>query len=100
MRQPQASVSASLRSIPPAEVFMPLHRREFLQRAAAASVLLGLPLARAEKLLAQEAPALPLAELYSAVHEHYWALLRRRGLLPEDLVNVICGPVDGTDLFA
>src|SRR3989454_12576409 len=91
VRQPQASISARLRSIPPAEVFMPLHRREFLQRAAAASVLLGLPLARAEKLLAQDAPALPPAGLYSADPEHYWALLRRQWLLAADRINLNCG---------
>jgi selenocysteine lyase/cysteine desulfurase len=77
---------------------MPLHRREFLQRAAAASVLLGLPLARAEKLLAQDAPALPPAGLYSADPEHYWALLRRQWLLAADRVNLNCGSLGCTPL--
>ena len=77
---------------------MPLHRREFLQRAAAASVLLGLPLARAEKLLAQDAPALPPAGLYSADPEHYWALLRRQWLLAADRINLNCGSLGCTPL--
>jgi isopenicillin-N epimerase len=77
---------------------MPLPRRAFLQRAAAASVLLGVPLARAEKLLAQDAPALPPGALFAADPEHYWSLLRRQWLLAPDRINLNCGSVGCTPL--
>ncbi len=77
---------------------MPLPRREFLQRAAVASVVLGLPLARAEKILAQDAPPLPPSGLFTADPERYWALLRRQWLLASDRINLNCGSIGCTPL--
>ncbi len=75
-----------------------LHRREFLQRAAVATALLGIPLARAEQLFAQESPLLPPRELYSTDPDRYWAELRRQWLLAADRINLNCGSVGCTPL--
>ena len=75
-----------------------LRRREFLQRAAAAATLFGIPLARAEPLFAQEAPALPPRELYATDPGRYWAELRRQWLLAADRINLNCGSVGCTPL--
>ncbi len=75
-----------------------LHRREFLQRAAVATALLGIPLARAEQLFAQEGPLLPPRELYSTDPDRYWAELRRQWLLAADRINLNCGSVGCTPL--
>ncbi len=77
---------------------MPLRRREFLQRAAVAAAVFGLPLARAEQLFAQEAPAMPLRSLYEQDPERYWGLLRRQWLLAADRINLNCGSVGCTPL--
>src|SRR6266849_1459442 len=77
---------------------MPLHRREFIQRAAVAAALLGLPLARAERLFAQDAPPLPPRDLYSTDPDRYWAELRRQWLLAADRINLNCGSVGCTPL--
>jgi isopenicillin-N epimerase len=74
-----------------------LRRREFIQRAAVAAALFGLPIARAEQLFAQEAP-LPPRDLYSTDPDHYWAELRRQWLLAADRVNLNCGSVGCTPL--
>jgi len=73
-------------------------RREFLQRAAVAAALLGLPLARAEQLLAQESPPLPPRSLLDSDPERYWAELRRQWLLAADRINLNCGSVGCTPL--
>lgn len=75
-----------------------LRRREFMQRAAIGAALLGIPLARAEQFLAQEAPPLPPRELYATDPERYWAELRRQWLLAEDRINLNCGSVGCTPL--
>lgn len=75
-----------------------LRRRELLQRAAVAAAVLGLPLARAEQLFAQDAPPLPARELYASDPEHYWAELRRQWLLAADRINLNCGSVGCTPL--
>jgi isopenicillin-N epimerase len=77
---------------------MPLRRREFLQRAAVAAAVFGVPLARAEQLFAQEAPALPPRSLYEQDAERYWGLLRRQWLLAADRTNLNCGSVGCTPL--
>jgi len=75
-----------------------LHRREFIQRAAVAAALFGLPLARAEQIFGQDAPPLPPRDLYSADPERYWAELRRQWLLAADHINLNCGSVGCTPL--
>ncbi len=75
-----------------------LRRREFLRRAAVAAALLGLPLARAEQLLAQDAPALPPRDLFTTDPDRYWAELRRQWLLAADRINLNCGSVGCTPL--
>lgn len=75
-----------------------LPRRQFIQRAAAAAAILGLPLARAEQLACQDAPPLPPSSLYDADPEHYWAALRRQWLLAADRINLNCGSVGCTPL--
>ncbi len=75
-----------------------LRRREFLQRAAVAAAVFGLPLARAEQIFAQEAPALPPRSLYEQDPERYWGLLRRQWLLAADRINLNCGSVGCTPL--
>lgn len=73
-----------------------LRRREFIQRAAVAATLLGMPLARAEKILGQitvENPPMPPADLFVSDQERYWAQMRRQWLLASDHVNLNCGSV-------
>ena len=75
-----------------------LRRREFLRRAAVAAALLGLPLARAEQFLAQDAPALPPRDLFATDPDRYWAELRRQWLLAAGRINLNCGSVGCTPL--
>ncbi|MBI3668179.1 MAG: aminotransferase class V-fold PLP-dependent enzyme [Acidobacteria bacterium] len=75
-----------------------LRRREFIRRAAVAAALLGLPLARAEQLFAQDPPALPPRDLYGTDPDRYWAELRRQWLLAADRINLNCGSVGCTPL--
>ena len=78
-----------------------LRRREFIQRATVAATLLGLPLARAERVFAQvnsENPPLPPAELYTKDPARYWAEMRPQWLLAADHVNLNCGSVGCTPL--
>ncbi len=75
-----------------------LNRRAFFQRAAAGSVLFGLPLARAEQVFGQEPPALPSAKLLGSDPDRYWAKLRRQWLLAADRINLNCGSVGCTPL--
>lgn len=73
-----------------------LRRREFIQRAAVAAALFGIPLARAEQLFSQAASPLPPRELYATDPERYWAELRRQWLLAADRINLNCGSVGCT----
>ncbi len=75
-----------------------MQRRDFLQRAAVAAAALGLPLARAEQFLAQDAPPLPAADLYATDPERYWTELRRQWLLAKDRINLNCGSIGCTPL--
>src|SRR3989337_2587394 len=75
-----------------------LRRREFIQRAAVAAAVLGLPLARAEQLACQDAPPLPPRSLFDTDPERYWAALRRQWLLAADRINLNCGSVGCTPL--
>jgi isopenicillin-N epimerase len=78
-----------------------LRRREFIERAAIAATLLGVPLSRAERVFAQvgsDNPALPPADLYTTDPARYWAELRRQWLLAADHVNLNCGSVGCTPL--
>lgn len=72
---------------------MAIPRRAFLQRAAVAAAVFGVPLARAEKLFSQEAPPLPPRSLFDTDPERYWAELRRQWLLAADRINLNCGSV-------
>jgi isopenicillin-N epimerase len=67
-------------------------RRDFLRRAAIGAALLGLPLARAEEVFAQDAPLPPLA-LLDTDAERFWAALRGQWLLARDRINLNCGSV-------
>jgi isopenicillin-N epimerase len=75
-----------------------MHRREFLERAAAAAALFGIPFACAEQLFAQQAPPLPPQELLSTDPDRYWAELRRQWLLAPDHINLNCGSIGCTPL--
>jgi len=70
-----------------------LQRREFLRHAAVGAALFGLPLARAERAFAQEAPPLPPRSLYDTDPARYWGELRRQWLLAADRINLNCGSV-------
>jgi isopenicillin-N epimerase len=71
-----------------------LHRRDFLRRAAVAATLLGVPIARAERVLAdQSLEPLPSRDLLISDPARYWALLRRQWLLAVDHPNLNCGSV-------
>ncbi|HKW87526.1 MAG TPA: aminotransferase class V-fold PLP-dependent enzyme [Candidatus Acidoferrales bacterium] len=78
-----------------------LRRREFMQRAAVAATLVGVPVARAERFLAQvdsQNPPLPPTDLYTTDPARYWAEMRRQWLLASDHVNLNCGSVGCTPL--
>lgn len=60
--------------------------------------LLGLPLAQAEAVFAQDAPAMPNKALLDSDPDRYWAQLRRQWLLAADRVNLNCGSVGCTPL--
>ncbi|MDE3137167.1 MAG: aminotransferase class V-fold PLP-dependent enzyme, partial [Acidobacteriota bacterium] len=75
-----------------------LERREFLQRAAAAAALIGLPLPQLEKEFCQEAPPLPSPALYQTNEEAYWAQLRPQWLLAKGRIDLNCGSVGCTPL--
>lgn len=72
-----------------------LRRREFIQRAAIAATLLGIPLSRAEALtqITVENPPMPPSDLYTSDPARYWAEMRRQWLLASDHVNLNCGSV-------
>src|SRR5262245_36093176 len=73
-------------------------RREFFRRAAVGAAAFGLPLSRAERAVAAEAPPLPAPGLFAADPDRYWAELRRQWLLAPDHVNLNCGSVGCTPL--
>jgi isopenicillin-N epimerase len=75
-----------------------MQRRSFLQQAALAAAAFGLPLARAEQFLKQDAPPIPPADLYSTDPERYWAELRKQWLLAPDRINLNCGSIGCTPL--
>ena len=75
-----------------------LERREFLQRAAAAAALIGLPLPQIEKNFCQEPPPLPAADLFEKNEEAYWAQLRPQWVLPRDRSYMNCGSMGCTPL--
>ncbi len=75
-----------------------MQRRQFLHQAAAAAAIFGLPLARAEQMLAQEGPPLPPQDLFATDPERYWAELRRQWLLASDHINLNCGSIGCTPL--
>jgi isopenicillin-N epimerase len=75
-----------------------MQRRNFLRQAAVAAAALGFPLARAEQVFAQDAPALPPSSLFSSDPERYWAELRRQWLLASDHINLNCGSIGCTPL--
>jgi selenocysteine lyase/cysteine desulfurase len=78
-----------------------LKRREFFRRAAVAATMLGVPMARAERVFAENgadpfsdrAEPLPPHDLLTTDPAHYWALLRRQWLLATDHVDLNCGSV-------
>jgi selenocysteine lyase/cysteine desulfurase len=74
------------------------HRREFIQRAALASALLGIPRARAEEAFARGPDALPPLKLLDTDPERYWAELRRQWLLAADRINLDSGALGCTPL--
>ncbi|HEV2386035.1 MAG TPA: aminotransferase class V-fold PLP-dependent enzyme [Candidatus Acidoferrales bacterium] len=75
-----------------------LERRDFLQRAAAAAALIGLPLPQLEKQFCEEPPPIPSAELYQSNEDAYWARMRPQWLLAKDRINLNCGSVGCTPL--
>jgi selenocysteine lyase/cysteine desulfurase len=75
-----------------------LGRREFIQRAAVATALLGIPRARAEEAFARGPDALPPLKLLDTDPERYWAELRRQWLLAADRINLDSGALGCTPL--
>src|SRR5215469_5294994 len=75
-----------------------LGRREFIQRAAVATALLGIPKAQAEEVFARGPDALPPRKLLDTDPERYWAELRRQWLLAADRINLDCGALGCTPL--
>jgi isopenicillin-N epimerase len=77
-----------------------LRRREFIQRAAIAATLLGMPLAQAEALgeITVENPPMPPSSLFASDPARYWGEMRRQWLLASDRVNLNCGSVGCTPL--
>lgn len=75
-----------------------LHRRDFIRQAAVAATLLGIPVARAEQVLCETAPALPSKDLLAGDANAYWAALRKQWLLAPDHINLNCGSVGCTPL--
>ncbi len=73
-------------------------RREFIRRAAVAAAVLGVPLARAEKILQTPTAPLPPRDLLSSDSKQYWSDLRRQWLLAPDRANLNCGSVGCTPL--
>src|SRR5262245_61011201 len=68
-------------------------RRELIRRAAIGAAAFGLPVARFEQALAEDAPRLPSPKLLDTDPDRYWAELRRQWLLAADHVNLNCGSV-------
>jgi selenocysteine lyase/cysteine desulfurase len=68
-------------------------RREFFRRAAVGAAFFGLPRARAERALGEEAPRLPSPKLLDTDPNRYWSELRRQWLLAADHINLNCGSV-------
>jgi len=68
-----------------------LSRREFIQRAAVATALLGIPKAQAEEAFVRDPNALPPQNLLDTDPERYWAELRRQWLLAADRINLDSG---------
>jgi hypothetical protein len=75
-----------------------LGRREFIQRAAVAAALLGIPKARAEEAFVPGPDALPPLKLANTDPERYWAELRRQWLLAPDRINLDSGALGSTPL--
>src|SRR5215469_18287126 len=75
-----------------------LGRREFIQRAAVATALLGVPRARAEEAFARRPDALPPRKLLDTDPERYWVELRRQWLLAADRINLNSGALGCTPL--
>jgi selenocysteine lyase/cysteine desulfurase len=75
-----------------------LGRREFIQRAAVATALLGIPEARAQEAFARGPDALPPPKLLDTDPERYWAELRRQWLLAADRINLDSGALGCTPL--
>lgn len=71
-----------------------LHRRDFIRRAAVAAALLGVPIARAERVFSDHSSEpLPPRDLLASDPARYWAQLRRQWLLAADHPNLNCGSV-------
>ncbi len=75
-----------------------LSRRAFVRRSAVAAAVLGIPAARAERVLGDEPPPLPSPKLLDSDPDRYWAELRRQWLLAPDRINLNCGSVGCTPL--
>ncbi len=74
-----------------------LNRRAFFRRAAVGAAVLGVPLAWAKRVVADEAP-FPPKGLLDTDPDRYWADLRRQWLLATDRINLNCGSVGCTPM--
>ena len=70
-----------------------LPRRDFIQRAAFAAALLGIPFQRAEQILCTQSVPFPSRDLLSSDPLRYWTGLRAQWLLAPDRINLNCGSV-------
>jgi len=75
-----------------------MERRSFLQHAAVAAAMLGLPRDAAAQALSPDVPPLPPQDIFTTDPERYWAELRRQWLLAADHINLNCGSVGCTPL--
>jgi isopenicillin-N epimerase len=75
-----------------------LRRREFIERAALAAGLFGLPSRYTQEILSQKTPPLPPGDLFDSDPERYWTELRRQWLLAPDRINLNCGSLGCTPL--
>jgi selenocysteine lyase/cysteine desulfurase len=73
-------------------------RREFIERVAVATALLGIPQARAQEAFGRGPEALPPRKLLDTDPERYWAELRRQWPLAADRINLNCGALGCTPL--
>jgi selenocysteine lyase/cysteine desulfurase len=75
-----------------------LGRRDFIQRAAVATALFGIPKAQAQEAFGRGPDVLPPLKLMETDPDRYWSELRRQWILASDRINLNCGQIGCTPL--